>query len=165
MYYLFAGILSFGLLTGMIGGCTYKALELERYKAQVATEKQSLQEAYTNQMTEQFVDINNLNAEIQQLDSHYTDALSEQIKENNDLRSDLGNLVSMRFEGAVCEAPASASNQETASSSVGDEATVGLTEKARQDVLNLREEIIKDQNKIRYLQEYIRTELNEKPLD
>ncbi|ECE1010979.1 lysis protein, partial [Salmonella enterica] len=55
-----------------------------------------------------------------------------------------------------CTVPASATS--ASPGSVGDAATVELSDVAGQNVLNIRAGIISDQEKLKYLQEYVRTQ-------
>ncbi|ELW7494989.1 lysis protein [Salmonella enterica] len=90
------------------------------------------------------------------LDAKYTKELADARTENADLQRRLAAGGRVRVKGR-CTVPASAT---TASpGSVGNAATVELSNVAGQNVLDIRAGIISDQTKLRYLQEYIRTQL------
>ncbi|EGJ6115266.1 lysis protein [Salmonella enterica] len=89
------------------------------------------------------------------LDARYTKELADAKAENDALRRKLDNGGRVRVKGR-CTVPASTT---TASpGSVGNAATVELSPGAGQNVLNIRAGIISDQEKLKYLQEYIRTQ-------
>ncbi|EAN2377880.1 lysis protein, partial [Salmonella enterica] len=89
------------------------------------------------------------------LDAKYTKELADAKAENDALRRKLDNGGRVLVKGK-CSVPSSA---ETASTSrVGNAATVELSPGAGQNVLNIRAGIISDQEKLKYLQEYIRTQ-------
>ncbi|ECI7967287.1 lysis protein, partial [Salmonella enterica subsp. enterica] len=74
---------------------------------------------------------------------------------NTDLQRRLAAGGRVRVKGR-CTVPAST---ETASASrVGDAATVELSPVAGQNILDIRAGIISDQEKLKYLQEYVRTQ-------
>ncbi|EBP9530033.1 lysis protein [Salmonella enterica] len=89
------------------------------------------------------------------LDAKYTKELADAKAENDALRRKLDNGGRVRVKGR-CTVPASTT---TASpGSVGDAATVELSPGAGQNVLDIRAGIISDQEKLKYLQEYIRAQ-------
>ncbi|EBI0979334.1 lysis protein [Salmonella enterica] len=89
------------------------------------------------------------------LDAKYTKELADAKAENDALRDDVAAGGRVRVEGR-CSVP---TETETASTSrVGNAATVELSPGAGQNVLNIRAGIISDQEKLKYLQEYIRTQ-------
>ncbi len=89
------------------------------------------------------------------LDAKYTKELADAQTRNTDLQRRLAVGGRVHVEGRC-----SVSTQtETASTSrIGDAATVELSPGAGQNVLNIRAGIISDQEKLKYLQEYIRTQ-------
>ncbi|WP_079908075.1 lysis protein [Salmonella enterica] len=90
------------------------------------------------------------------LDAKYTKELADAQTENADLQRRLAAGGRVRVKGR-CTVPASTT---TASpGSMGNAATVELSDVAGQNVLDIRAGIISDQTKLRYLQEYIRTQL------
>ncbi|EIM9606702.1 lysis protein [Salmonella enterica] len=89
------------------------------------------------------------------LDAKYTKELADAQTRNTDLQRRLAAGGRVRVEGR-CSVP---TETETASTSrVGNAATVELSPVAGQNVLNIRAGIISDQEKLKYLQEYIRTQ-------
>ncbi|EAQ9999371.1 lysis protein [Salmonella enterica] len=89
------------------------------------------------------------------LDAKYTKELADAQTRNTDLQRRLTAGGRVRVEGR-CSVP---TQTETASTSrVGNAATVELSPGAGQNVLNIRAGIISDQEKLKYLQEYIRTQ-------
>ncbi|ECJ3538067.1 lysis protein [Salmonella enterica] len=89
------------------------------------------------------------------LDEKYTKELADAQTENADLQRRLASGGRVRVKGR-CAVPASTT---TASpGSVGNAATVELSRDAGQNVLDIRAGIISDQAKLRYLQEYVRTQ-------
>ncbi|EFR9487146.1 lysis protein [Salmonella enterica] len=90
------------------------------------------------------------------LDAKYTKELADAQTENADLQRRLAAGGRVHVKGR-CTVPASTT---TASpGSMGNAATVELSDVAGQNVLDIRAGIISDQTKLRYLQEYIRTQL------
>ncbi|EFR7968033.1 lysis protein [Salmonella enterica] len=93
------------------------------------------------------------------LDAKYTKELADAKAENDALRRKLDNGGRVRVKGR-CTVPASTT---TASpGSVGNAATVELSRTAGQNVLDIRAGIISDQEKLKYLQEYVRTQCQRK---
>ncbi|EDT1795574.1 lysis protein [Salmonella enterica subsp. enterica] len=89
------------------------------------------------------------------LDARYTKELADAQTRNTDLQRRLAAGGRVRVEGR-CSVP---TETETASTSrVGNAATVELSPGAGQNVLNIRAGIISDQEKLKYLQEYVRTQ-------
>lgn len=89
------------------------------------------------------------------LDEKYTKELADAQTRNTDLQRRLAAGGRVRVEGR-CSVP---TQTETASTSrVGNAATVELSPVAGQNVLDIRAGIISDQEKLKYLQEYIRTQ-------
>ncbi|EDA0233669.1 lysis protein [Salmonella enterica] len=89
------------------------------------------------------------------LDAKYTKELADAQTENADLQRRLAAGGRVRVKGR-CAVPASTT---TASpGSVGNAATVELSDVAGQNVLDIRAGIISDQAKLRYLQDYIRAQ-------
>lgn len=93
------------------------------------------------------------------LDAKYTKELADAKAENDALQRRLAAGGRVRVKGR-CTVP---TQTETASpGSVGDAATVELSDVAGQNVLDIRAGIISDQEKLKYLQEYIRTQCQRK---
>lgn len=89
------------------------------------------------------------------LDAKYTKELADAQTRNTDLQRRLAAGGRVRVKGR-CSVP---TETETASTSrVGNAATVELSPGAGQNVLDIRAGIISDQEKLKYLQEYVRTQ-------
>ncbi|EBD4136667.1 lysis protein [Salmonella enterica] len=125
-----------------------------KYKSQrdTATHKLTLANATITDMTKRQRDV-------AALDAKYTKELADAQTENTDLQRRLAAGGRVRVKGR-CTVPASTT---TASpGSVGNAATVELSPVAGQNVLNIRAGIISDQEKLKYLQEYVRTQCQRK---
>ncbi|ECL9401814.1 lysis protein [Salmonella enterica subsp. enterica] len=121
-----------------------------KYKEQrdTVTHKLALANATITDMTKRQRDV-------AALDARYTKELADEHAKNADLQRRLSAGGRVRVEGR-CSVP---TQTETASASrVGNAATVELSPVAGQNVLNIRAGIIRDQEKLKYLQEYIRTQ-------
>ncbi|ASO63057.1 lysis protein [Salmonella enterica] len=86
------------------------------------------------------------------LDAKYTKELADAQTRNTDLQRRLAAGGRVRVKGR-CTVPAS-----TTSASLGNAATVELSRDSGQNVLSIRSGIISDQAKLKYLQEYVRTQ-------
>ncbi|EBR4099456.1 lysis protein [Salmonella enterica] len=120
------------------------------YKEQLdtVTHKLTLANATITDMTKRQRDV-------AALDARYTKELADAKAENDALRRKLDNGGRVRVKGR-CTVPASTT---TASpGSVGNAATVELSRDSGQNVLDIRAGIISDQEKLKYLQEYIRAQ-------
>ncbi|EOY5494616.1 lysis protein [Salmonella enterica subsp. enterica serovar Kentucky] len=121
-----------------------------RYKDQRDTATHNLKLA-----NETISDMQTRQRDIAALDAKYTKELADAQTRNTDLQRRLVAGGRVRVEGR-CSVP---TQIETASTSrVGNAATVELSPGAGQNVLNIRAGIISDQEKLKYLQEYIRTQ-------
>ncbi|EBT8937131.1 lysis protein [Salmonella enterica] len=89
------------------------------------------------------------------LDAKYTKELADAQTENADLQRRLASGGRVRVKGR-CTVPASTTS--ATPGSVGNAATVELSNVAGRNVLDIRAGIISDQAKLRYLQEYVRTQ-------
>ncbi|EAA1941113.1 lysis protein [Salmonella enterica] len=121
-----------------------------KYKEQrdTVTHKLALANATITDMTKRQRDV-------AALDAKYTKELADAQTRNTDLQRRLAAGGRVRVEGR-CSVP---TETETASTSrVGNAATVELSPGAGQNVLNIRAGIISDQEKLKYLQEYVRTQ-------
>ncbi|WP_411158054.1 lysis protein [Salmonella enterica] len=121
-----------------------------KYKEQrdTVTHKLALANATITDMTKRQRDV-------AALDAKYTKELADAQNRNTDLQRRLAAGGRVRVEGR-CSVP---TQTETASTSrMGNAATVELSPGAGQNVLNIRAGIISDQEKLKYLQEYVRTQ-------
>ncbi|ENL4829927.1 lysis protein [Salmonella enterica subsp. enterica serovar Teko] len=122
-----------------------------KYKDQRDTATHSLKLANAT-----ITDMQTRQRDVAALDAKYTKELADAQTKNADLQRRLAAGGRVRVKGR-CTVPASAT---TASpGSVGNAATVELSDVAGQNILDIRAGIISDQTKLRYLQEYIRTQL------
>ncbi|WP_209318019.1 lysis protein [Escherichia coli] len=89
------------------------------------------------------------------LDEKYTKELANAKAENDALQRKLDNGGRVLVKG---KCPVSAATQTTGAASMGDDATVELSEVAGRNVLGIRSGIVSDQTALRALQEYITTQ-------
>ncbi|ELY4339533.1 TPA: lysis protein [Cronobacter sakazakii] len=89
------------------------------------------------------------------LDAKYTQELADANAENDALRKRLDNGGRVRVKGSCS---VSATTKTSGTSSVGNDATVELSDVAGRNVLGIRSGIISDQTSLRTLQEYIKTQ-------
>nr|WP_105625885.1 lysis protein [Cronobacter malonaticus] len=89
------------------------------------------------------------------LDAKYTKELADANAENDALRKRLDNGGRVRVKGSCS---VSATTKTSGTSSVGNDATVELSDVAGRNVLGIRSGIISDQTSLRTLQEYIKTQ-------
>ncbi|ECD5430254.1 lysis protein [Salmonella enterica subsp. enterica serovar Denver] len=121
-----------------------------RYKDQRDTATHNL-----NLANETITDMTKRQRDVAALDEKYTKELADAQTRNTDLQRRLAAGGRVRVEGR-CSVP---TRTETASTSrVGNAATVELSPGAGQNVLDIRAGIISDQEKLKYLQEYVRTQ-------
>ncbi|EDA3543777.1 lysis protein, partial [Salmonella enterica subsp. enterica serovar Napoli] len=81
--------------------------------------------------------------------------LADAKAENDALRRKLDNGGRVLVKG---KCPVSSSAETSSASGMGNDATVELSPGAGQNVLDIRAGIISDQEKLKYLQEYVRTQ-------
>lgn len=94
------------------------------------------------------------------LDAKYTKELADAKAQNDDLQRKLDAGGRVLVKG---KCPVSASTQPTGSGSVGNDATIELSDVAGRNVLGIRSGIISDQAKVSYLQDYIRQQCLNQP--
>ncbi len=120
-----------------------------KYKDQRDTVTHNLKMA-----NETISDMKTRQRDVAALDAKYTKELADAQTRNTDLQRRLAAGGRVRVKGR-CTVPASTT---TASpGSVGNAATVELSRDSGQNVLDIRAGIISDQEKLKYLQGYIRT--------
>ncbi|ELC6751103.1 lysis protein [Salmonella enterica] len=121
-----------------------------KYKDQRDTATRNLKLA-----NETISDMQTRQRDVAALDAKYTKELADAKAENDALQRRLAAGGRVRVKGR-CSVP---TQTETASASrVGNAATVELSDVAGQNVLDIRAGIISDQEKLKYLQEYIRAQ-------
>ncbi|KSU34358.1 endopeptidase [Salmonella enterica subsp. enterica serovar Veneziana] len=121
-----------------------------QYKSQRDTASHSLTLA-----NETISDMEVRQRDVAALDAKYTKELADAQNRNTDLQRRLAAGGRVRVEGR-CSVPTSTTTAST--SRVGNAATVELSPDAGQNILNIRAGIISDQEKLRYLQEYLLTQ-------
>ncbi|MDI3361162.1 lysis protein [Lelliottia sp. V89_10] len=89
------------------------------------------------------------------LDARYTKELADAKAENDALQRKLDNGGRVLVKG---KCPVPASTQTSSTSSMGNDATVELSDVAGRNVLGIRSGILSDQTALRTLQEYITTQ-------
>ncbi|EAA2098246.1 lysis protein [Salmonella enterica] len=104
---------------------------------------------------ETITDMTKRQRDVAALDAKYTKELADAQTRNTNLQRRLAAGGRVRVEGRCSVS----TETETASTSrVGNAATVELSPGAGQNVLDIRAGIISDQEKLKYLQEYVRTQ-------
>ncbi|EMY1531092.1 lysis protein [Salmonella enterica subsp. enterica serovar Wedding] len=121
-----------------------------QYKSQRDTAAHSLKLANAT-----ITDMQTRQRDVAALDAKYTKELADAQTKNADLQRRLAAGGRVRVKGH-CTVPASTTPAR--SGSVGDAATVELSPDSGRNVLDIRAGIISDQEKLRYLQDYIRTQ-------
>lgn len=104
---------------------------------------------------ETITDMTKRQRDVAALDAKYTKELADAQNRNTDLQRRLAAGSRVRVEGR-CTVPTTTKTASTRY--VGNAATVELSPVAGQNVLDIRAGIISDQEKLKYLQEYIRTQ-------
>ncbi|EHC4759479.1 lysis protein [Salmonella enterica subsp. enterica serovar Reading] len=104
---------------------------------------------------ETITDMTKRQRDVAALDAKYTKELADAQNRNTDLQRRLAAGSRVRVEGR-CTVPTTTKTASTRR--VGNAATVELSPVAGQNVLDIRAGIISDQEKLKYLQEYIRTQ-------
>ncbi|EEF4406568.1 lysis protein [Salmonella enterica] len=95
------------------------------------------------------------------LDAKYTKELADAKAENDALQRRLAAGGRVRVKGR-CTVPTTTTTKTASTRRVGNAATVELSPVAGQNVLDIRAGIISDQEKLKYLQEYIRAQCRKK---
>lgn len=99
-------------------------------------------------------DINQRQQQLATLDKTHTEALSAAESQNDALRRQLADGTRRVYVRANC--PVSGAGKTTATGSLGDGTAVDLTGNAGSNILDIRAGIIRDREKLKYLQDYIR---------
>ncbi|ECU9161980.1 TPA: lysis protein [Salmonella enterica] len=146
-----------GVIVSLLIVAAALAWTTERYHGNAVRYKDQRDAATHNLKlaNETITDMTKRQRDVAALDTKYTKELADEKAENDALQRRLAAGGRVRVEGR-CTVPAST---ETASpGSVGNVAAVELSPGAGQNVLDIRAGIVNDQEKLRYLQEYIRTQ-------
>ncbi|WP_208952188.1 lysis protein [Rahnella sp. ChDrAdgB13] len=130
----------------------------DHYYHQAVTWRKSARDARAVVQTQAatIADMNQRQQKLAALDKTHTEALNAAETENDNLRRQLADGSRRMYVHARC--PVSGLSTKTNPGGVGNATTVELSADAEQNVLDIRAGIISDQQKLRYLQEYIRTE-------
>ncbi|EBM5512353.1 lysis protein [Salmonella enterica] len=123
-----------------------------KYKGQRDTATHNLKLA-----NETISDMKTRQRDVAALDAKYTKELADAQNRNTDLQRRLAAGGRVRVEGR-CTVPTTTTTKTASTRRVGNAATVELSPGAGQNVLNIRAGIISDQEKLKYLQEYIRAQ-------
>ncbi|EJG3868442.1 lysis protein [Salmonella enterica] len=123
-----------------------------KYKGQRDTATHNLKLA-----NETISDMKTRQRDVAALDAKYTKELTDAQTRNTDLQRRLAAGGRVRVEGR-CTVPTTTTTKTASTRRVGNAATVELSPVAGQNVLDIRAGIISDQEKLKYLQEYIRTQ-------
>ncbi|MEP9814826.1 lysis protein [Klebsiella sp. GG_Kp174] len=108
-----------------------------------------------NLANETITDMTTRQRDVAALDAKYTKELADAKAENDALQRKLDNGGRVLVKG---KCPVSTATQTTGTPSMGDDATVELSEVAGRNVLGIRSGIVSDQTALRALQEYITTQ-------
>ncbi|EBW2994408.1 lysis protein [Salmonella enterica] len=104
---------------------------------------------------ETITDMTQRQRDVAAIDEKYTKELADAKAENDALQRRLAAGGRVRVKGR-CTVPTTTKTASTRR--VGNAATVELSDVAGQNVLSIRSGIISDQAKLKYLQEYVRTQ-------
>ncbi|EEF5929217.1 lysis protein [Salmonella enterica] len=121
-----------------------------KYKDQRDTATRNLKLA-----NETISDMQTRQRDVAALDAKYTKELADAKAENDALQRRFAAGGRVRVKGR-CTVPASTTS--ASPGSMGNAATVELSDVAGRNVLSIRSGIISDQAKLKYLQEYVRTQ-------
>ncbi|WP_202940118.1 lysis protein [Pantoea agglomerans] len=101
-------------------------------------------------------DINQRQQRLAALDKTHTEALSAAESENDALRRQLAAGTRRMYVRAKC--PVSGTGTAAGTGRLGDGAAVELSTDSRRNILDIRAGIIRDREKLKYLQEYAQTQ-------
>lgn len=142
----------FGCIAFVIAVCSWSA----RYYYQQSIKWQEKAKEASASVRQYEVQLNMLQRQqrkLAKLDEHYTEKLNEAEQENRALRNQLarGHRRMLVSGKNICSDRASSSTR-----SLGHDGTFELSTDIGQRILSVREGIIRDQQKLMYLQRYIR---------
>lgn len=119
------------------------------------TRRADAAESLAKQRQETITDMTTRQRDVAALDAKYTKELADAKAENDALQRKLDDGGRVLVKGRC---PMPASTQTSSASSVGNDATVELSDVAGRNVLGVRAGIISDQTSLSALQEYIKTQ-------
>ncbi|WP_051690849.1 lysis protein [Photorhabdus australis] len=125
-------------------------------KAVVWRDKAQQAEKMARQQAAILTEMNMRQKQLTELDRQHMEKLNNAESENNTLRTQLATGTHRMYVAGKC--PVSGASESTTARRVGHDASIELATDAGQNILAVREGIIRDQQKLKYLQEYVRTE-------
>jgi prophage endopeptidase len=143
------------LIVGMVIAILTLGWTADHYHQKAVTWRDSSRQSQ-EVVKRQAATITGMNLRQQQLaalDKTHTEALSAAESQNEALRRQLAAGTRRMYVHAKC--PVSGTGTKTGPVSVGDGTAVELTGDSRQNLLDIRAGIIRDREKLRYLQSYI----------
>lgn len=136
------------LLSGLIIAILYTSASTEKKRAKDAEQKLAM-------ATATITDMQTRQRDVASLDAKYTQELADAKAENDALQRKLDNGGRVLVKGRC---PVPTTTKTSGSSSLGNDASVELSDVAGRNVLGIRSGIISDQKSLRVLQEYIKTQ-------
>lgn len=136
------------LLSGLIIAILYTSASTEKRRAKDAEQKLAM-------ATATITDMQTRQRDVASLDAKYTQELADAKAENDALQRKLDNGGRVLVKGRC---PVPTTTKTSGSSSLGNDASVELSDVAGRNVLGIRSGIISDQKSLRVLQEYIKTQ-------
>lgn len=133
------------------------AWAINHYRGNAITYKDQRDKATENLrlVNDTIKDMQTRQRDVAALDAKYTQELADAKAENDALQRKLDNGGRVRVKG---HCPMPASPQAAGTSSLGNDATVELSDIAGRNVLGIRSGIISDQKALKLLQDYISTQ-------
>ncbi|OCQ52478.1 Bacteriophage lysis protein [Photorhabdus australis subsp. thailandensis] len=125
-------------------------------KAVVWRDKAQQAEKVARQQAAILTEMNMRQKQLNELDRQHMEKLNNAESENNTLRTQLASGTHRMYVAGRC--PVSGISEGTTARRVGHDTSIELAADAGQNILAVREGIIRDQQKLKYLQEYVRTE-------
>jgi prophage endopeptidase len=146
--------------TLFLGGWALRGLVADKEMSDIQKSHLSIvadqQKTYIEAVVRRDMEYNVLVEKLHRLDTKHVRRFNEKLEENERLRNSLRTARGMRFKGASCPRPSTGTVAHAEGGSLGDGAGVELTAEARRDVFDLRSMIIQDQEKLSYLQAYLK---------
>ena len=133
-------------MAGLLAACMLLAFCAYYYHGEYKTAAKDLQLA-----TDTIKDMQTRQRDVAILDAKYTKELSDAKETIDQLQSDVASGAKRLRVNATCK-------PKTATGSVGDDTSAGLTDSAQRDYFTLRQRISAVTGQVNYLQEYIRTQ-------
>lgn len=134
------------VMAGLLAACMLLAFCAYYYHGEYKTAAKDLQLA-----SDTIKDMQTRQRDVAILDAKYTKELSDAKETIDQLQSDVASGAKRLRINATCKPKAG-------TSSVGDDATAGLTDSAQRDYFTLRQRINTITGQVNYLQDYIRTQ-------